>query len=52
MVYFYYKMVIDNRKHWTDIPKTWKNKVCDKLKENGYILNEDGTVSLEDTKTE
>lgn len=53
MVDFYYRMVIDGKKLWTDIRKLWKDKVCDKLKENGYILNEDGTVSLEkDTKTE
>ena len=32
-------------KKWTDIPKKWQEEVKKKLVEDGYILNEDGTVT-------
>ncbi len=47
MVVFYYNRVIQGKKLWTEIGKLWKQDVCDMLVENGYTLNEDGTVSLE-----
>ena len=47
MVQFYYKRVIQGKKLWTEIPNLWKQDVCDMLIENGYTLNEDGTVSME-----
>ncbi len=31
-----------------DVPALWKQKVMDKLVEDGYVLNEDGTVSKDD----
>lgn len=31
---------------WTDIPSLWKKKACAEIEKDGYILNEDGTVSL------
>ena len=30
-----------------DVPKLWRQKVMDKLVEDGYILNEDGSVVKE-----
>ena len=27
-----------------DVPKLWRQKVIDRLVEDGYILNEDGSV--------
>ena len=31
-----------------DVPALWKQKVMDKLVEDGYVLNEDGSVSKDD----
>lgn len=45
MVNFYKKMVIRGNKKWTEVPALWNEKVQDALKADGYILNEDGTVS-------
>lgn len=47
MVQFYYTRVIQGKKLWTEIPKMWKDDVCDMVVENGYILNGDGTVTKE-----
>lgn len=44
MVKFYEERVINGLKKWTDVPELWNAKVIKKLKEDGYILNEDGTV--------
>ena len=30
-----------------DVPKLWRQKVMDRLVEDGYILNEDGSVVKE-----
>lgn len=46
MVNFYYKRVIAGKKLWTEIPALWKDDTCEMLVENGYTLNEDGTVEL------
>lgn len=45
MVDFFYRRVINGVKKWTDVPKLWKEQVKQILVENGYILNEDGTVT-------
>lgn len=45
MVKFYVDMVINDEKKWTKVPKLWNKKVQEVLKSEGYILNEDGTVS-------
>lgn len=45
MVNFYKKMVIRGNKKWTEVPALWNEKVQIALKADGYILNEDGTVS-------
>lgn len=45
MTNFYKKMVIRGKKKWTDVPDLWKEDVEAALKEDGYMLNEDGTVS-------
>ena len=47
MVNFYVYKVINDTKKWNEIPDLWKQKVKDRLVEDGYVLNEDGTVSLE-----
>ena len=45
MVKFFEERIINELKKWTDVPELWNKKVIAKLKEDGYILNEDGTVS-------
>ena len=45
MVDFYVDRVIKGKKKWTDIHKLWNNRVKDALIADGYILNEDGTVT-------
>ena len=45
MVNFYKIRVIEGKKKWTEVPKLWNDKVQDELIKEGYILNEDGTVT-------
>lgn len=45
MVNFYKLRVINGKKKWTEVPRLWNGKVQDVLIADGYILNEDGTVS-------
>ena len=45
MVDFFYRRVINGVKKWADVPKLWKEQVKQMLVENGYILNDDGTVT-------
>ena len=44
MVKFFEERVINGLKKWMDVPELWNAKVIKKLKEDGYVLNEDGTV--------
>lgn len=52
MVDFFYRRVINGVKKWTDVPKLWKEQVKQMLVENGYILNEDGTVTKYEPDTD
>lgn len=45
MVKFYKTRIIDDKKKWTDVPSLWNDKVQAALKDDGYTLNSDGTVS-------
>lgn len=45
MVQFYFKRVIQGKKLWTEIPGLWKEDTCAMLTDNGYTLNDDGTVT-------
>lgn len=45
MVNFYVYRIKNGLKKWTDVPHLWNQKVQDKLIEDGYTLNEDGTVT-------
>ena len=45
MVDFYFYRIINNLKKWTNVPAMWNEKVQHKLIEEGYILNDDGTVT-------
>lgn len=45
MTNLYKKMVIRGQKKWTEVPELWREKVSAKLVEEGYTLNEDGTVT-------
>lgn len=45
MVKFYEERVINGLKKWTDVPELWNVKVIEKLQKDGYVLNEDGTVT-------
>lgn len=47
MVDFYVYRVENGMKKWTAVPKLWKQAVRDELVAQGYVLNEDGTVSRE-----
>ena len=47
MVNFYVYKVFTGTKKWNEIPDLWKQKVMDKLVEDGYVLNDDGSVSIE-----
>ena len=42
---WYAYRVIKGTKKWTKINKLWQEDVKKKLVEDGYILNEDGTVT-------
>lgn len=46
LVKFFYERVINGNKLWTEIPPTWQKKVREQLLADGYILNEDGTVTI------
>ena len=48
MVKFYVARVISGVKKWTDVPSLWNKAVKEELVKEGYILNEDGTVSKPD----
>lgn len=48
MVNFYVYRIKAGRKLWTAVPKLWQDDVNAKLLEEGYTLNEDGTVSKPD----
>ena len=45
MVKFYVVRVISGIKKWTDVPSLWNKAVQEELVKEGYVLNEDGTVS-------
>ena len=45
MVNFYVSRVKRGKKLWTEIRDLWQEDVKKKLVEEGYTLNEDGTVS-------
>ena len=45
MVRFYVSRVKHGKKLWTEIRDLWREDVKKQLLEEGYILNEDGTVS-------
>ena len=48
MVNFYVYRVTHSKKLWTAVPKIWRDDVKAKLIEEGYTLNDDGTVSQSD----
>lgn len=48
MVNYYVYNVEHGYKKWTKINKLWQEEVKKKLVEDGYILNEDGTVTKAD----
>ena len=48
MVNFYVYRIKAGRKLWTAVPKLWQDEVNAKLFEEGYTLNDDGTVSKRD----
>ena len=45
MVKFYEERVINGLKKWTDVPELWNAKVIERLQKDGYVLNEDVTVT-------
>lgn len=51
MVELYVKKIKDDNIDFTleDVPKLWKQKVINRLIEDGYIVNDDGTVVKDDS---
>ena len=49
MVNFYIKKILESDGEFTvnNVPRLWKQKVINKLVTDGYVVNEDGTVSME-----
>ena len=45
MVIFYEERVINGLKKWTDVPELWNAKVIERIQKDGYVLNEDWTVT-------
>ena len=45
MVNFYKIRVIEGKKKWTEVPRLWNKGVQEELVKEGYILNDDGTVT-------
>ena len=50
MVKFYVLRVMSGVKKWTDVPSLWNKAVQEELVKEGYVLNEDGTVSKPEEK--
>ena len=48
MINFYVYRVKNCLKKGTDVPSLWQEKVKEELVAQGYVLNEDGTVSKEE----
>jgi hypothetical protein len=47
MAVFFAKRVESGLKLWTKVPNIWYEATLEQIKEDGYILNEDGTVTKE-----
>ncbi len=45
MVNFYVYRVKNRLKKWTAVPSLWQEEVKKELVAQGYVLNDDGTVS-------
>ena len=45
MIDFYVYRVKNELKKWKDVPPLWNEKVKEELISQGYVLNDDGTVS-------
>ena len=45
MVKLYVREIEAGNMLWTSVPKLWNKKVQEALIADGYILNEDGTIS-------
>ena len=52
MVDFYVNRVKNGLKKWTDVPKLWNKRVLEQLIEEGYILNDDGTLTKDNKVSE
>ena len=52
MVDFYVNRLKNGLKKWTDVPKLWNKKVQEQLIEEGYILNDDGTLTKDNKVSE
>ena len=48
MVKLYVDRVIKGKKKWTEVPSLWNKAVQDELIKEGYVLNEDGTVTKQE----
>lgn len=44
----YIRKILAGTMLWTDVPSLWQNKVKAELERQGYICNDDGTVSRAD----
>lgn len=46
-VSIFYSLVINGKKTINDVPKSIRQQVIDRLTQEGYTINADGTVSKE-----
>ena len=51
MVKFYFQNVVAGKRKVTQEPKSLLQGVLDMLEANGYVINDDGTVSKKQQKT-
>ena len=51
MVKFYFQNVVAGKRKVTQVPKSLLQGVLDMLEANGYVINDDGTVSKKQQKT-
>ena len=48
MIDFFVYRIKNGLKKWIDVPPLWLDQVKEKLISEGYIINEDGTVTKGD----
>lgn len=45
MAKLYFNKIVNGEMLWTDVPSLWRAKTKKYIESQGYICNEDGTIS-------